>query len=105
VILAIVLTIFTNYLNGWKVSLILKSPLLSINKLTNINFISTFFNNILPTRFGGDIIRIFYISKDLPSKEIGFFAVVFDRMTGILFKSSLCCFPALFYLENILMYG
>jgi uncharacterized protein (TIRG00374 family) len=96
VILAIVLTIFTNYLNGWKVSLILKSPLLSINKLTNINFISTFFNNILPTRFGGDIIRIFYISKDLPSKEIGFFAVVFDRMTGIFIQILFVLFSSAF---------
>jgi uncharacterized protein (TIRG00374 family) len=83
VIIAILITVLTNYLNGWKVSLILNNPRVSIAELTNINFISTFFNNILPTRLGGDIVRILYIGKDLSSKKIGVFAVVFDRITGL----------------------
>jgi uncharacterized protein (TIRG00374 family) len=100
VMLAILLTLFTNYLNAWKVSLILKSPRLSIKKLTNINFISTFFNNVLPTRFGGDIIRIFYISKDLQSKEIGAFAILFDRITGLFIQIVFVLFSCAFLSHN-----
>lgn len=100
-IIAVVLTVLTNYLNGWKISLILNSPRESIARLTNINFISAFFSNVLPTRFGGDIIRIVYISKDLSSKELGAFAVVFDRITGILVQILFVLFScALFSMKH-----
>ena len=102
VIIAILITVLTNYLNGWKVSLILNNPRVSIAELTNINFISTFFNNVLPTRFGGDIIRIFYISKDLSSKEIGAFAVVFDRITGLFIQTVFVLFSCAFLSQNFL---
>jgi uncharacterized membrane protein YbhN (UPF0104 family) len=97
VLIAVFLTILTNYVNGWKVSLILNDPRVSITGLTNINFISVFFNNILPTRVGGDIIRILYIGKDLSSKKTGAFAVVFDRITGLFVQLVFVLFTCAFF--------
>ena len=81
------LTMLTHCLNAWKVTLILPRRTLTLGTMMNINFMSTFFNNLFPTRFGGDFARVIYIGKALSSKEVGVYAVLFDRLTGFLIQT------------------
>ena len=87
-VIAVLLTLLTHSINAIKVKLILpKQIALPVKTLLNINFMSTFFNNIFPTRFGGDIARILYIGKALSSRELGLYTVFFDRLTGFLIQT------------------
>jgi len=85
--IAVSLTMLTHCLNAWKVTLIMPRHRLKLGKMMTINFMSTFFNNIFPGRFGGDVARVLYIGKEVSSKEVGLYAVLFDRLTGFLIQT------------------
>ncbi len=55
-----------------------------LSKLTNLYFVGTFFNNILPTGIGGDVVRVYELSKQSkrPIESVG--TVLLDRATGLL---------------------
>lgn len=55
-----------------------------LTKLTALYFIGTFFNNILPTGIGGDVVRVYRLSKQSkrPIESVG--TVLLDRATGLL---------------------
>ncbi len=54
-------------------------------QLVQLNFIGTFFNNFLPTTFGGDALRGYYLKKGSPislTKAVA--CIVYERYTGVI---------------------
>jgi uncharacterized protein (TIRG00374 family) len=102
-IIAIGLGVLTHYLNAVKVFHILpdEHPL-SKGRLTAINFAGTFLNNLLPTRIGGDVARIFFINKKLSSKRISIAVVLIDRLSGFVVQTMLVLFSGAFLSGPIL---
>ena len=94
---AAILILITHYINAVKVARILPEyhPL-SIGRLTAINFVGTFLNNLLPTRIGGDVARVFFINKKLASKRVSIAVVLIDRASGIAVQTLLVLFSGAF---------
>ena len=54
-------------------------------QLVQLNFIGTFFNNFLPTTFGGDALRGYYLKKGVPiSMTKAVACIVYERYTGVI---------------------
>ncbi len=54
-------------------------------QLVQLNFIGTFFNNFLPTTFGGDALRGYYLKKGAPiSMTKAVACIVYERYTGVI---------------------
>ncbi len=68
----------------WRILLNALKMDLPLSKLTALYFIGTFFNNILPTGIGGDVVRVYELSKQSgrPIDSVG--TVLLDRGTGLL---------------------
>ncbi|MEM7828646.1 MAG: lysylphosphatidylglycerol synthase transmembrane domain-containing protein, partial [Candidatus Aenigmatarchaeota archaeon] len=49
-----------------------------------LSFIGRFFNNFLPTSFGGDALKIFYLFKNEGKVMIPLISVLYDRIVGFL---------------------
>ena len=65
----------------WKIILDARNLRFSAAYLTKVYFAGWFFNNILPTSIGGDVIRVIYTIKD--NNKTGAFSATFvDRMIG-----------------------
>jgi hypothetical protein len=75
----------------WKIILDARNQHFTTGYLTKVYFACWFFNNILPTSIGGDVIRIIYSIKD-NNKALAFSATFVDRMIGFvgLFFFALC---------------
>jgi len=68
----------------WQILLSALKIDIPLTKLTALYFIGTFFNNILPTGIGGDVVRVYRLSKQSkrPIESVG--TVLLDRATGLL---------------------
>lgn len=68
----------------WQVLLAALGMDAPLSRLTELYFVGTFFNNFLPTGIGGDVVRVYELSKesDRPAESIG--TVLLDRATGFL---------------------
>ena len=68
----------------WRILLNALRMDIPLAKLTSLYFIGTFFNNILPTGIGGDVVRVYELSKQSkrPIESVG--TVLLDRATGLL---------------------
>ena len=68
----------------WQVLLAALGMEAPLSRLTELYFVGTFFNNFLPTGIGGDVVRVYELSKesDRPAESIG--TVLLDRATGFL---------------------
>jgi uncharacterized membrane protein YbhN (UPF0104 family) len=66
----------------------------SFGRLVELYYVGSFFNIFLPSGFGGDVVRILEVSRDVPS-EIATGTVLIDRMTGLmmLFALALVSLP------------
>ncbi len=75
----------------WKIILDARQQHFSTGYLTKVYFACWFFNNILPTSIGGDVIRVVYSIKE-NNKALAFSATFVDRMIGFvgLFFFALC---------------
>src|SRR3990167_3885954 len=54
-------------------------------QLVQLNFIGAFFNNFLPTTFGGDALRGYYLKKGSPlpmTKAVA--CIIYERYTGVI---------------------
>ncbi len=95
--IAALLILITHYINAVKIARILpERHSLSIGRLTAINFVGTFMNNLLPTRIGGDVARIYFINKKLASKRVSIAVVLIDRASGIAVQMLLVLFSGAF---------
>lgn len=49
-----------------------------------LSFIGRFFNNFLPTSFGGDALKVFYLFRDEGKLMLPLISVIYDRIVGFL---------------------
>jgi uncharacterized protein (TIRG00374 family) len=68
----------------WQVLLNALKMDIPLAKLTALYFVGTFFSNFLPTGIGGDVVRVYELSKQSkrPIESVG--TVLLDRGTGLL---------------------
>ncbi len=66
----------------------------SFGRLVELYYVGSFFNVFLPSGFGGDVVRILEVSRDVPS-EVATGTVIVDRLTGLmmLFALALLALP------------
>lgn len=57
---------------------------LSVKESVHLTFIGYFFNNFLPTSFGGDLLKAYYISKKSNKKAGAFSGVFMDRALAMI---------------------
>jgi uncharacterized membrane protein YbhN (UPF0104 family) len=80
---------------------ILRHHNLSIRLLATvrISLIGTFFNQLLPSSIGGDVVRAWYVYRNGYSKKIAVITVLSDRIYGMLLLACLAIifFPVLVY--------
>lgn len=79
----------------WKVLLEIQKLEAPLSRLTSLYFIGTFFNTVLPTGFGGDVVRMYELSKDSRHGTESVSTVLVDRLTGfvILFIMAFLALP------------
>lgn len=67
---------------------------ISLWRLTDLYFVGNFFNMALPSGFGGDVVRVMEIARDVPT-DVATGTVVLDRLTGlvVLFLVALLALP------------
>lgn len=56
---------------------------LSIPLIYYMNLVALFFNNVLPSSVGGDMVKAYYIYRHADGRESAFSAVVVDRLFGL----------------------
>ena len=56
---------------------------LSVGMAYYVNLIALFFNNVLPSNVGGEMVKAFYLYKNSNGKVGSFSAVIIDRLFGI----------------------
>lgn len=56
---------------------------ISLKNAIQLTYIGYFFNNILPTAVGGDIVKVYYVSKGTKQKTRSFVCVFMDRFIGL----------------------
>ena len=67
----------------WKIILDLKGKPLSYWELFKIYLIGYFFSNILPSTFGGDVVRSYYSGKILENQAYAAVSVFVERLSGV----------------------
>lgn len=63
----------------------------SVRRLTAFYFIGMYFNLLLPTSVGGDVVRAWYLNAASGRSLLAFLAVLFDRISGLIVLLSLAC--------------
>lgn len=68
-------------------------------RLTGLYFAGSFFNTFLPTGFGGDVVRVLEVGRDVKAED-GLATVIIDRASGlfVLFVLALIALPFQFSL-------
>lgn len=67
----------------WKSILDLKGKALSYWELQKIYLIGYFFSNILPSTFGGDVVRSYYAGQIINNQSYAAVSVVVERLSGV----------------------
>ncbi|MEW6686076.1 MAG: lysylphosphatidylglycerol synthase transmembrane domain-containing protein [Candidatus Edwardsbacteria bacterium] len=81
----------------WRLLLRVQEINSEIEYLASLFFIGLFFNNFLPTSFGGDLLRLYYIAEESGKKSESFASILVDRATGF-FATLFVAFLALIFL-------
>ena len=81
ILLSIANTVVSAY--RWRVLLNTKRINISLKNATVLYFIGSFFNNFLPTSFGGDAVRAYEFSKSSHNVEDTVTSVFMDRFIGV----------------------
>jgi uncharacterized protein (TIRG00374 family) len=68
----------------WQVLLLIQQVNVPLSKLTSLYFVGTFFNTVLPTGFGGDVVRMYELSKYSGEGTESVSTVLVDRLCGFL---------------------
>lgn len=63
----------------------------SLPRLTAFYFIGMYFNLLLPTSVGGDVVRAYYLNAESGRHFPAFISVVLDRLSGLLVLLALAC--------------
>src|SRR5207249_4421846 len=63
----------------------------SVSQLTGFYFIGMYFNLLLPTSVGGDVVRAWYLDGGSRRRLAAFASVFLDRVSGLLVLLSMAC--------------
>lgn len=69
---------------------------LKISEAVYLNFVGHFFNQLLPTSFGGDVVKAYYLSRKTKNKLGSFTAVFADRFLGLITIVFIASFALIF---------
>ncbi len=83
----------------WKIILDLKGKPLSYWELLKIYFIHYFFSNILPSTFGGDVVRSYYAGRLINNQSYAAVSIFVERLSGVFFLFLLVAIAPFFYIE------
>ncbi|MBU1568780.1 MAG: flippase-like domain-containing protein [Proteobacteria bacterium] len=83
----------------WKIILDLKSKQLSYWELLKIYLIGYFFSNILPSTFGGDVVRSYYAGRIIENQTYAAVSVFVERFSGVFFLFLLAAIAPFFRIE------
>jgi hypothetical protein len=76
----------------WKTVLDLRERSLTYGELMKIYAIGVFFSNILPSTFGGDVVRSYYAGKLIDNQSYAAVSVFVERFSGAVFLLFLVAF-------------
>ena len=98
---AVVVFLICNMVNIYKWRLIIRTqgPRISYFYLTTLYYMGLFFNNFLPTNIGGDVVKIWKLSRVTGQGHDALSSVVIDRAGSTLGILLLAVVPALFRLS------
>lgn len=68
----------------WRIFLNAQGVLTSLPKLTSLYLIGVFFNLVLPSGFGGDVVRVYELSRYSSRTASSITTVFMDRLSGFL---------------------
>jgi uncharacterized protein (TIRG00374 family) len=68
----------------WQVLLAAVGTQVRLSRLINLYFVGTFFNTVLPSGIGGDVIRVYELATDGAGAAVATSTVLVDRATGLL---------------------
>ncbi len=90
---AVGLLLATQVVSGWRWQLLAR-PLRferSLSQMTGYYFIGMYFNLVLPTSVGGDVVRAWYLDGGSGRRLAAFASVFLDRLSGLLVLLILAC--------------
>ncbi len=84
----------------WQVLLVIQRLTAPLSKLVSLYFIGTFFNTVLPTGIGGDVVRMYELSKHSSQGTESVSTVLVDRLCGfvVLFIMASLALPFSYHL-------
>jgi uncharacterized membrane protein YbhN (UPF0104 family) len=69
----------------------------SVTQFTGLYFIGMFFNLVLPTSVGGDVIRAWYLDSRSGRRMAAFLSVAIDRVSGLMILLLVACVAVVLY--------
>jgi uncharacterized membrane protein YbhN (UPF0104 family) len=97
-LLAVALLGFTQVVSAWRWQVIAR-PLgfhRPLRQLTGFYFIGMYFNLILPTSVGGDVVRAWYLDGYSGKRLAAFASVFLDRLSGLMVLLLMACVAVFF---------
>jgi glycosyltransferase 2 family protein len=73
----------------WNLFLRERGVVVAFHRLFALYVIGIFFNNFLPTNFGGDVVRAYYLGRQIASQAQSLASVVLERLTGLVALATL----------------
>jgi uncharacterized protein (TIRG00374 family) len=73
----------------WYVLVIALQQEVSYNRLLYLYFLGFFFNNFIPSGFGGDVVKVLALQRDQAQGAEALSSVVMDRLTGLIGSASI----------------
>jgi uncharacterized protein (TIRG00374 family) len=67
----------------WWILLFAQEIRISLWAAVRLHFLGLFYNNVMPSSIGGDVIRAWYVSKHTEKKWAAALSVLFDRVWGL----------------------
>ncbi len=85
ILIALLLISIGFIISAFRWQILLKAQHINISMLQLIKFylVGSFFNNFLPTTIGGDIMRIYDVSKTSKSLAQSFVVIIVERLSGL----------------------
>jgi hypothetical protein len=93
--------IFTNLVSAykWRLIILAQGEKVSYGYLAALFYIGLFFNNFLPTNFGGDVVKAYKLSRVTGRAADAAGSVVIDRVTSTIALLTIAAVPALLELS------
>lgn len=83
----------------WKILLRNQGGDVSLLTLFRIYLIGYYFSNLLPSTFGGDVVRSFYVGREINNQSYAAVSIFIERFSGLVFLFFLIIFAPLFKID------